>query len=76
MGCPTGHVPFYRYFLMSIRNSYTSGNLDALGFVLGSTAVVVVPKLPGADRFDQMTRPIPLQRKVFDLLGMKLKRTQ
>ncbi len=70
---------------MSIRNSYTSSNLDALGFVLGPTAgpgcrfarvMVVVPKLPGADRFDQMTRPIPLQRKVFDLLGMKLKRTQ
>jgi Transposase DDE domain len=30
------------------------------------------PKLPGADRFDQITRPTPLQRKAFDLLGVKL----
>ena len=30
------------------------------------------PKLPGADSFDQITRPTPLQRTAFDLLGMKL----
>ncbi len=30
------------------------------------------PKLPGADSFDQITRPTPLQRKAFDLLGVKL----
>jgi Transposase DDE domain len=30
------------------------------------------PKLPGADRFDQITRPTPLQRKAFDLLDVKL----
>jgi hypothetical protein len=29
-------------------------------------------KLPGADSFDQITRPTPLQRKAFDLLGVKL----
>jgi hypothetical protein len=30
------------------------------------------PKLPGADSFDQITRPTPLQRTAFDLLGVKL----
>jgi len=30
------------------------------------------PKLSGADSFDQITRPTPLQRKAFDLLGVKL----
>jgi hypothetical protein len=30
------------------------------------------PKLPGANGFDQITRPTPLQRKAFDLLGVKL----
>ena len=30
------------------------------------------PKLPGADSFDQITRPTPLQRRAFDLLGVKL----
>jgi hypothetical protein len=30
------------------------------------------PKLPGADSFDQITRPTPLQRKAFDLLGVTL----
>jgi hypothetical protein len=29
-------------------------------------------KLPGADSFDQITRPTPLQRTAFDLLGVKL----
>ena len=32
----------------------------------------VRPKLPGAEPFDQITRPTPLQRKAFDLLGVKL----
>jgi hypothetical protein len=30
------------------------------------------PKLPEADSFDQITRPTPLQRTAFDLLGVKL----
>jgi hypothetical protein len=29
------------------------------------------PKLPGAEAFDQITRPTPLQRRAFDLLGVK-----
>ena len=30
------------------------------------------PDLPGADRFDQITRPTSLQRKALDLLGVEL----
>jgi hypothetical protein len=34
--------------------------------------VSIRPKLPGADGFDQITHPTPLQRTAFDLLGVKL----
>ena len=36
----------------------------------------VVPRLPGAEPFDVVTRPTPLQQKAFRLLGVRLACTQ
>ena len=48
--------------------------------LLGDLATVVsntvAPRLPGAEPFEVLTRPTPLQRKAFELLGVRLKRSQ
>ena len=36
----------------------------------------VAPRLPGAEPFEVLTRPTPLQRKAFELLGVGLKHSQ
>ena len=36
----------------------------------------VVPRLPGAEPFEMLTRPTPLQREAFRLLGVRLECTQ
>ena len=47
--------------------------LSDLATVVSNT---VAPRLPGAEPFEVLTRPTPLQRKAFELLGVRLKRSQ
>ena len=48
--------------------------------LLGDLATIarnrVVPRLPGAEPFEVLTRPTALQREVFKLLGVRLERSQ
>jgi hypothetical protein len=60
------------------RTLRTPEDLPVHGFqtLLADLATIaenrIRPKLPGAEAFDQITRPTPLQRRAFDLLGVKL----
>ena len=67
------------------RKAMTKRNTDGLPThsfttLLSDLATVVsntvAPRLPGAEPFEVLTRPTPLQRKAFELLGVCLKRSQ
>ena len=67
------------------RKAMTKRNAEGLpthsfATLLGDLATVVsntiAPRLPGAEPFEVLTRPTALQRKAFELLGVRLKRSQ
>ena len=47
--------------------------IDDLATITRNT---VAPRLPGAEPFQAITRPTPLQRKILDHLGVRLARSQ
>ena len=64
------------------RSKRTADGLPAHSFrtLLGDLATItknqVVARLPGAEPFEIVTRPTALQREVFELLGVRLERSQ
>ena len=64
---------------MSKRNAH-GRPVHSFATLLGDLATVVsntvAPRLPGAEPFEVLTRPTPLQREAFQLLGVRLKRSQ
>ena len=64
------------------RSKRTANGLPVHSFhtLLGDLATIarnrVVPRLPGAEPFEVLTRPTALQREAFKLLGVRLERSQ
>ena len=64
------------------RGKRTADGLPVHSFrtLLGDLATItrnrVVPRLPGTEPFEVLTRPTALQREAFKLLGVRLERSQ